>query len=167
MKVNEIKRTETIEKVIRTEYIAADGTVFSDKDECKKYEESALFVVSAKLNRLLECDLNTINDEAPTEYDVDIFDIQTEEDLKNLSLYVFLILAQYRNDSEYNKKAALEELEKITLGHEVMIIWGYDHDGFYIYGDGSAKAYGNYFTNNILKKIERAKEKKEAKNNAD
>ena len=28
MRVNEIKKTETIEKLVRTEYIAEDGTVF-------------------------------------------------------------------------------------------------------------------------------------------
>lgn len=39
MKVNEIRKTETIEKLVRTEYIAEDGTVFSNEEECKKYEE--------------------------------------------------------------------------------------------------------------------------------
>ena len=44
MKTNEIKRT--IEEVVCVEYIAEDGQVFYDKEECKKYEESALFAVS-------------------------------------------------------------------------------------------------------------------------
>ena len=52
MKVNEIRKTETIEKLVRTEYIAEDGTVFSNEEECKKYEESTLFAISKKLKRL-------------------------------------------------------------------------------------------------------------------
>ena len=52
MKVNEVKTAVTIEKVIRTEYIAEDGTVFRNKEECKKYEESALFAISKELKRL-------------------------------------------------------------------------------------------------------------------
>ena len=50
MRVNEIKRT--IEEVVRVEYIAEDGQVFYNEDECKKYEESALFAVSKQLKRL-------------------------------------------------------------------------------------------------------------------
>ena len=52
MKVNEIRKIETIEKLVRTEYIAEDGTVFSNEEECKKYEESALFAVSKELKRI-------------------------------------------------------------------------------------------------------------------
>lgn len=52
MKVNEIRKTETIEKLVRTEYIAEDGTVFRSEEECKKYEESALFAISKELKRL-------------------------------------------------------------------------------------------------------------------
>ena len=46
MRVNEVRKTETIEKLVRIEYIAEDGTVFRSEEECKKYEESALFVIS-------------------------------------------------------------------------------------------------------------------------
>ena len=50
MRINEIK--ETKEVVIRTEYVAENGEVFSTKEECEKYEESALFEVSKLLKRL-------------------------------------------------------------------------------------------------------------------
>ena len=43
MKVNEVRKTETIEKLVKIEYIAEDGTIFYNEEECKKYEESALF----------------------------------------------------------------------------------------------------------------------------
>lgn len=50
MRINEVK--ETREVVVRTEYVAEDEEVFSTKEECEKYEESAIFVVSKKLKRL-------------------------------------------------------------------------------------------------------------------
>ena len=84
MKVNEIKKTETIEKLVRTEYIAEDGTIFNNEEECKKYEESALFAVNKELKRmgnknyLSYCD---INDGCSCDEKVEIFDIQTERDL--------------------------------------------------------------------------------------
>lgn len=39
MKKNEIKRTRTIEEVVRTEWIADDGEIFYNENECKKYED--------------------------------------------------------------------------------------------------------------------------------
>ena len=51
MRVNEVKQTKTIEEVVR-QYIAEDGEVFSNEEECNKYEESALFAVSKQLKRL-------------------------------------------------------------------------------------------------------------------
>ena len=94
MKVNEIRKTETIEKLVRTEYIAEDGTVFSNEEECKKYEESALFAISKKLKRLdnkkngaSEYD---IYDECSDEYLVEIFNAETERDIENIRRYVYL-----------------------------------------------------------------------------
>ena len=91
MKVNEIRKTETIEKLVRTEYIAEDGTVFSNEEECKKYEESALFAISKELKRM--CNKNylshyDINDDCSCDEKVEIFDIQTERDLENLRRYL-------------------------------------------------------------------------------
>ena len=38
MRVNEVK--ETREVVVRTEYIAEDGKVFTDREECQKYDNT-------------------------------------------------------------------------------------------------------------------------------
>lgn len=92
MKVNEIRKTETIEKLVRIEYIAEDGTVFSNEEECKKYEESALFAISKELKRLdnkkngaSEYD---IYDECSDEYLVEIFNAETERDIENIRRYI-------------------------------------------------------------------------------
>ena len=52
MRVNEVKQTKTIKELVRIEYIAEDGIVFRSEEECKKYEESALFAISKELKRL-------------------------------------------------------------------------------------------------------------------
>ena len=49
MRVNEVK--ETREVVVRTEFVAEDGQVFRSKEECKKYEESALFAINKQLRK--------------------------------------------------------------------------------------------------------------------
>lgn len=36
MKINEIRKTETIEKLIRIEYVSDDGTIFRSEEECKQ-----------------------------------------------------------------------------------------------------------------------------------
>ena len=85
MRVNEVKQTKTIEEVVRTEYIAEDGEVFSNEEECKKYEESALFAVSKQLKRLdnkkYGASENDIYDECSDEDLVEIFNAETERDL--------------------------------------------------------------------------------------
>lgn len=90
MRVNEVKRTKTIEEVVRTDYIAEDGEVFTDKEECERYEDSALFALSKQLKRLTERPVISqydINDDCSDEYAVEIFDIQSEYDLEILRRY--------------------------------------------------------------------------------
>jgi hypothetical protein len=106
MKVNEIRKTETIEKLVRTEYIAEDGTVFSNEEECKKYEESALFAISKELKRLdnkkngaSEYD---IYDECLDDHLVEIFNAETERDIENIRRYVYL--KALSNSSDERKK---------------------------------------------------------------
>ena len=146
MKMNEVK--QTVERVIRIEYIAEDGTVFYDKEECEKYENSALFAVSHNLKRLTTewtsiCDFNG---EASDECQLEIFDIQTKEDLENLRRYLYL-KAIKNGASEKGIKEAFTSVDgvsrkdfvfdSVTIGHEVLIFWSYDNDWFWVYKDGS------------------------------
>lgn len=60
MRVNEIK--EMKEVVVRTEYVAEDGTIFYNEADCKKYEADYKMVLLARYNnmvkgRICECDL--------------------------------------------------------------------------------------------------------------
>lgn len=149
MKVNEIRRTETIEKLVRTEYIAEDGTIFRSEEECKKYEESALFAISKELKRLDD------KKNGASEYDiyyecsdeclVEIFNAETERDIENIRRYVYL--KALSNSSCVNK--ADVDLPNITPGHEVIIHWNYDEDSCWTIGNGSIDAFCDYIRDNL------------------
>lgn len=166
MKKNEIKRTETIEKVVRVEYIAEDGTVFygaNGEEECRKYEESALFAVSKKLKRL--SDINTsiydLNEDGSDECGLEIFDVKTEEDLENLRRYLYLSLTKKGvsdKDIEYcftseNGTRADYVFDSVTAGHEVLIFWSYDEDHFWTFKDGSLAGYFSWLRDKYNKII--------------
>ena len=147
MKVNTIK--ETVERILRTEYIAEDGTVFYDAEECREYERSALFVVSNRLKRLArkkisQYDLNSAYCE---DDELEIFDVQTKEDLENLCRYLYL-KASKNGASDNDIKCCLSDpnrlnytFEGVTFGHEVMVFWNYEGTWFWFYKDGSLNGY--------------------------
>lgn len=151
MKVNEIK--ETKEVVVRTEYVAEDGSIFSTEDECRKYEESAYFVIDKKLKRL---NGNTSQNELIEEFSYDnrleIFDIQTQEDLDNLRRYLYIKLSMAGYSDDHIKgcfESTTEDrvdyvFDGVTYGHEVMIFWNYDEDWFWVFKDGSLSGLYEY-----------------------
>ena len=149
MRKNEIKKT--VEEIIGVEYIAEDGTIFNNKEECEKYEESALFVVSNKLKRLTtkETYINDFNDEGSCDCELEIFDIQTEEDLNNLRRYLYLKAITNGATEKGIKDAFTSDdgkrenyvLDNVTIGHEVLVFWSYDKDWFWVYKDGSLNGY--------------------------
>ena len=149
MRKNEIKKT--VEEIVGVEYIAEDGTIFNNKEECEKYEKSALFVVSNKLKRLntKETYINDFNDEGSCDCELEIFDVQTEEDLNNLRRYLYL-KAITNGATEKDIKDAFTSddgkrenyvFDNVTIGHEVMVFWSYDKDWFWVYKDGSLNGY--------------------------
>lgn len=167
MRKNEIKRT--IEEVVRVEYIAADETIFYDEEECKKYEESALFTVSSKLKRLsTDCtSIYDLNEDGSDECSLEIFDIQTENDLDNLKKYLYLKMTK-NGASEHSIKSCFSSedrkgytFEGITKGHEVMIFWSYDQDWFWTYKDGSLDGYLSWIKDKYTKIVAATEKKKE------
>lgn len=160
MRKNEIKKT--VEEVVRVEYIAEDGKVFYDAEECKKYEESALFVVSKELKRLTA---KWTSHYALLEYgeeeELEIFDVQTEEDLENLRRYLYLKMSKNGASENSIKSCFTAEngrrkdfvFDNVTIGHEVLIFWGYDEDWFWTYKDGSLDGYLEWVRENYFKII--------------
>lgn len=170
MRKNEIKRTETIEKVVRVEYIAEDGQIFTDEAECKKYEESALFAVSKKLNRLNPkwASQYQLIENGCEEDQLEIFDVKTEEDLDNLRRYLYLTMIKNGASENTIKSCFTSEngtradfvFENVTAGHEVLIFWGYDEDWFWVYKDGSLEGYFGWIRDNYNKIITPKEENK-------
>ena len=171
MKVNEVR--ETKEVVVRTEYIAEDGTVFRSEEECKKYEESALFVISKELKRLTKKDCvpqNDINDDLSYDDMVEIFDIQTERDLENLRRYLYLKMSKNGASEDSVKECFTSKdgtrnehvFDSVTAGHEVMIFWSCDEDWFWVYNDGSINGYCEFFREKITKLITSKEENADA-----
>ena len=164
MRTEEIKET----KVIGTRYIADDGTKFLSQEECMKYEKSALFVTRSKLKLIAITDEEDFAITGCYDNVVEVFDIQTQEDLDNLKAYLHIALSihgvkdmnTFFGDSEFS-------LANVTLGHEVIIWWSYDQDCFWVYGNGSIEAYIEYVRQRALKSIEKYKEREENKNKSE
>lgn len=161
MKVNTIEREKVVKEVVRVEYIAEDGQVFYNEEECKKYEESALFAVSKQLKKLNNKYVSqyTILEEGSEDCEVEIFDIQTDKDLENLRRYLYIKLSKKYKDTKYIENYFIH-FDRVTSGHEVMIWWNWDDDGFWYYGDGSINAYLESIRNNIMKVITPENEEK-------
>lgn len=161
MKKNEIKRT--VEQVIRVEYIAEDGQTFTNEEECRKYEESALFAVNNKLKRLTTewTSIYQLNEEGSDECELEIFDIQTESDLENLRRYLYL-KAIKNGAKDENIKPCFTSIDgrrsdfvfdNVTAGHEVLVFWTYDSDWFWVYKDGSLNGYFEWLKEKYTKII--------------
>lgn len=158
MRINEVK--ETKEVIIKTQYIAEDGIVFYDKEQCEKYEESALFAIKKQLRIICNTNEYELTDAGCEDYPVEVFDIQTSEDLLLLKRYLYLQL-QKANASESDIKSCFESTEhrkgysfdSVTCGHEVIIWWSYDLDRFWVYGDGSIDGYVDWFKKRVARII--------------
>lgn len=161
MKKNEIKRT--IEEVVRVEYIAEDGTVFYDEQECRKYEESALFMVSKKITKLTHkwTSVYDLTNEGSDECQLEIFKVDTKEDLDNLRRYLYLKATKNgaREDdinqcfTSVDGKRGDYVFDNVTVGHEVIVFWSYDQDWFWVYKDGSMNGYFEWLKEQYIKII--------------
>ena len=160
MKVKEIKE----EKVVRTDYIAEDGKVFHDEEECRKYEESALFVLSQDLKMKTFYKSECMIDGADEEY-IRVFEVPTDKELEKLKRYLYLKatggMSIYRDGKWYNNYGSASSLHQVdlsslTYGHKIITFWSYEDDCCWMYGDGSLEAYANYAKERMEKAITKA-----------
>ena len=149
MRIKEVK--ETREVVVKTEYIAEDGEVFNTKEECEKYEESAIFVASKKLKRLHKKNAvhSDIFEECSCDCYVEIFNAETEVDVDNIRRY-----AKLKGDTD---------LSGITPGHEVIVFWDYECEYCWTFGNGSLNALLDLIKSNV-ENIIISKESEETEN---
>lgn len=121
--MKEIKETRTIEEV--KGYEANDGTFFSNKEECEKYEKTAKAVIYNKVKpyRIAET----------TEYDfflyrgcddvtVEIFNIETEKVFDDVCMYI-----KFHERVNYSGEITLPKAEDF-VGKNMIVSWNYDED---------------------------------------
>jgi hypothetical protein len=133
MKIN---KKEITKKEVITEYVAVDGTTFQDKEMCECYERSALCAVKKTLKKLNVKDVSqwdlfgTGFDEAM----VEIYDVKSAEDLLHLRMYC---------DLESNGSGNINNLDKVTVGHDVVLFWNTEKDWYWTRGNGSIESVIN------------------------
>lgn len=154
MKKNEIK--EMVERVKEIQFVAEDGTIFYNESECIEYEDSALFAVSKNLKKLSKqrTSIYDLNHDGCEECELEIFDIQTPEDLENIRRYLYLKLSKNGASEGTIKDVFSSEnrqqyiFDNVTFGHAVMVFWSYDGDWAWTYGNGSIEDYCKWIKSN-------------------
>lgn len=128
--MKEIQVTETKQV---TKYQASDGTIFLDKAECDKYEQSALGMLLAKYRPLV---VKTTN-----EYDlfdehgsdaaiIDIVKPASEKDIDTIIQILLLINPSVEDTVEIEKSRLQKALDKNDY---IFIYRGYNNQSFYIH----------------------------------
>ncbi len=117
--MKELKRTETIEKIIG--YEADDGTQFDSKEECEKYEKSALGVVYERFKKLIvkkyvECDVFTNYGYGSEEYEYFLIDIKNINDLNVYNHFLQL------TESKENI------IDESYIGKRILVSAGFEYD---------------------------------------
>ena len=144
--MKEIKQ-EVIHKSYKTVYEANDGTPFDSKEECLKYEQSAVGILMVEFKEL---QVNFLTEEAlfgvgSDEYFYSIVKLEDKDDIE-LIIRLYYILGSKAEESIAKTKAiclkALNEDDYLIIGR------GYEYDrfdGFWMCGTLKDKL------NNILK----------------
>ena len=126
-------------------YEAIDGTRFSDKAECEKYEKSAKCLLLSKYNKLVikrDSEYNIFGCGSEDDY-VDIVKILCREDIDVIMQTLGVIdphLLEERYKERYDKYQGIL-VKAWEEGDLVFIFRGYENDGFYIAGTLSDKIY--------------------------
>lgn len=133
-----IIKQEKVQKSYYDVYVANDGTEFSDRDECKKYEESALGVMMAKIKPLI---IEDISEEGIIGFGncddtIWVMKPQTQNDVDCI-MQTYLVIRSWAADNEH--KDMLERQRKLAQRaldeNDVLFVGrGYECDDFWFYG---------------------------------
>lgn len=133
--MKEIKE-EIVTKTINTKYEAIDGTVFNNREECIKYEDTAKCALLAKYRKLVikqdyEWNLFGIGSE---DYKVAVVKVTTEDDIKCIMQLSYLYNPKYYEDKNNRDKQYNRLQEAINAGGYIYIGIGDDYNGdcFYL-----------------------------------
>ena len=121
--MKEIKELKTKAEEI-TKWEAIDGTIFSDKEECERYEESALCVIKARFNKLIVSKGNNAWDlmKGYDDHTVTVVKLNNIEDVNTVAQYLFLKCTWW---SEEFRTETYNELEETFKNGDLFLI-GYN-----------------------------------------
>lgn len=128
-------KEKIIDKIIKeTIYVASDGTEFRDKEQCKKYEDTAKCALLAKYNPGVINNLSEYHlfDTGSEEYMYDLFKLQYNWQIDTI---IQLHCLSYPRYNQGDIDVLRQKLEK-NMGNILLIGRGAEYDGFnfYIYG---------------------------------
>ena len=119
--MKKVTKTQTTEHIY---YEAIDGTLFSNEEECRKYEKSAEVVLYGMIKDKV-VGITTPYGLLGTGYDdnlIYIYKVDSMETLELLNRYIYL-------------KTEIEcLLNENMIGKDVLVEWSYDEDGARYYG---------------------------------
>ena len=146
---------EIVKKSYVTIFIANDGTEFNDKEQCQKYDESALGVLLAKYSQRIiktsdEWSLFGFGSEDNV---IEIIRFENEAD-KDLVLQIYLLENPhlYKDENKERLEKLMARMNKALEDHDIVFIGrGYEGDGFYFEGTRQEHI-------NVLNNIDKHKE---------
>lgn len=132
------------ERIIKEYYdafVANDGTEFTDEEQCKKYEESALGVLMTRYKPLVVCQTTEYGffDFGCEDNAIDIVAPKTQKDVDTLlQMYILLndtLYKGYKEGKEWNTEQVTRAqylFEQAMRDKEILLITrGYEGDCFY------------------------------------
>jgi hypothetical protein len=130
-----MKEINVKHEVYVTNYEAMDGKLFTSKEECMKYEDSALCVLTSRYKELVVSE--NISEWAlfgcgSDDQNAHIIKLKNESDVDTVLQYYLLF---HRLNSSYDLTHERKKLEKaLTKDGLVVVGTGYEDDSFYIIG---------------------------------
>lgn len=118
--MKELKRTRTIEEI--RGYEANDGTFFSSKEECEKYEKTARAVIFNAFKQLVvdrifpECFIWENYGYGSEEFSMAIIEIKNEDDLRAANMY-------------FEEFKFCDQLTRDYIGKRILVNLGYGNEG--------------------------------------
>lgn len=158
-------RTIEKEKVTTTKYeifVANDGTEFKNREECKKYEESAKGVLNEKYRKLVvgETDEDSFFGIGCCDDVIEIVRIQSEKDADAVKQMFFFYNGEYvesNHETEYYR-CFMNLVERAKNENDYLLIGrGYEGDSFWAYGTRNSlkEKIDNRLNNLIAEKTEK------------
>ena len=122
-----------------TMYQATDGTEFNSKEECAKYEASALGVMRSKVAKLIVFDTRNTNQDAWTlfggcdDHDIVGFKMPNKEAFNDLCQFFLLECPWYNSDERKEQRDAKIAIFEKAFNKKDIIIFGLNCDGDYYF----------------------------------